>query len=425
MEKSPEYIQALEKVRSEKSKESAELFRMECLLDNAKLAMMLTGYLEENPTASAEEFIKYAQENGKIIHPDVTEAFIRNLAKARDLVNSTIKDKELAKDASERGLTIEEQLYQYTLPLRMQRSGVYPKGKISIDTSYPLALIMFVPDASDFEKIDENKNIGGFYKQHRIYQQQFPFIAVKGVAVKDKELYGRQEKIESKEILKHEEGHAENKVFIDALKKAERKTIWSEWRSNKLQEGEAEIESERIKNSENYKLILHSALSQAKNELLAELKSNPGNLDLGKLLERGGIYDYFDDYCADEFSYNLLWQDYEKILRQSVSAAQDIIKNYFILPRKLWRRLDLFRWVLAQIPIQDWPRQLERSQFIKEAERIKEVALSIENIFHDARTDNSLSPKAKRANEYLNLFLENQDKPLFEILDRFSLEIKQ
>ena len=76
---SPQYSDKIAKTRESSSREVAKLLRMEFLLDNAKCVRLLIQYIEQNPTASLEQFQEYATSTGLITQPEVIEDFINQL----------------------------------------------------------------------------------------------------------------------------------------------------------------------------------------------------------------------------------------------------------------------------------------------------------------------------------------------------------
>jgi len=289
IEKSPQYEEGLKRVRAEGSKESAERFRMEVLLDNAELARSLTEFIENNPTASQEEFIDFARKSGKVIHPESVEQFVEAMSEMRSRVLRSIDD--LRRESQLSDVDLGKELYRWVLPHKPWRNPsenekgeiIFPDGDVGIDTSYPLAIIFYVPDDKDFGRIDPRKNVGGFYSKTEGYVTKlegytnktvrtFPLIVAHEQDLKGYVVLG------DSPVVRHEKGHAENQAFMTALQAAKKKFVWgnfgpADWNARKLEAEHNYGIFKDIKESASYQAVLRFALAKAKDELLAEYKS--------------------------------------------------------------------------------------------------------------------------------------------------------
>jgi hypothetical protein len=440
LEKSPQYTQRLEQARSERSRESAERFRMETLLDNAALVRLFVERLEADPTTSKEEFIELAQNSGKVVHPKVVNEFIKELTQTRDFIERSVED--LQRHAKSRSVGLGKQLYRWVLPYNKQ-DNFFPRGRITINRNYPLALIAYIQNKRDFETIDARKNVGGFYKEFQFYRtrppeyigtifREFPLIAVHGT---DPE---KHQSSRSHPILRHEKGHAENEALRDALRKADRKLVWGKldypWLAiEKLRSGQ--VETGDIRNLEDYKVVLRYALAHAKDEILAEYKSQYGLFahHTQNLKQKGGLYDYFAQMGIESDSpiYAMLWEDYEREIDGATQVVQTITQSYWLAYSMLTRKIELFRWVLAQIPLEQWSRQLKNSLFSKEAEKLRQAKQVINEALNTLESDELYeiiegsndshhlhSQKARDISEFVQDVIDNEEKPLFEILEK-------
>jgi hypothetical protein len=116
---------------------------------------------------------------------------------------------------------------------------------------------------------------------------------------------------------------------------------------------------------------------KAKDEILAELKAS--SYEVGKyisnLKKRGGVYDYFSGLgiATNSQLYKDLWTAYEKKLDDAFKSL-----NFLLIIYKLWSlnfRFEVIRWVMTQIPLKDWAKQINESGFKKEAEMLYELMI--------------------------------------------------
>lgn len=443
MERSPHYQEAIEKVRqlpqktvAEKAekKEQAQLLRMQILLDNAQSTHFLTQSLYENPTLTPQKLEDRVQDANLVVHPEATQRFIHEISfQQRDSVRKARS--ELAKQAARRKIPSAELLFKWAVSSKRALAPDWkPKGQLCLDDSFPLALILGVEKDADFKQIDQRKDVGGFYQKQLYYHypreylgqpittltSSFPLVAVKGLT--------------EPQILAHEKAHAEHQPFRDALAKAERKIAWVQlYDQKKARISAGELQRKWDNNpaealdSPEWESVLGFALAHAQDEILAEI--GPENYSgisqhIKHLKERGELYDYFQNRLNIETNsplYEDLWQNYEFILDEAWEAIRPILLEYESLA--LDERTELFRWVLAQIPLKDWSVQLERSLFVEEANRIGEINNSAVEYFvpEEYQEEGFYNPQRQKDYEKLRQRCqENQKRPLFEYLQEYE-----
>ncbi len=206
----------------------AKLLRMEAMLDSAKLAIQLTETLEDNPKITPKEFKEKANKSGLVIHPEVTNGFIKAALEAKQKIKEVVY--LLEKEKSHFKISPAVRVFQW-VAFRAGRELKKPEGQVNLITSYPLALILSVGENSDFDKISPKTNVGGFYAQkvrsetlistdEKIKEGEFPIIVVNDSQQINKEV------MVTNTIESHEKIHAENMVLRESLAK-QRKVVWT------------------------------------------------------------------------------------------------------------------------------------------------------------------------------------------------------
>jgi hypothetical protein len=433
MERTPKYDDKIEGVRKmphETAEEKAEkrdasaLLRMEALFDNAQCAQLFVDTIMKNPAITREEFLEVAKQSDRIVHPDAVDAFIDKLLETREkilAVNTWARDSIIREDwiiqadgldAYEKALKekghsqdyidqrMSEQvklLIAHSKHLKKQNIDVShwlgqrlfttylaktpekPKGKIALDTTNPLALIMNFSDAEDYKRVDPKDNVGGFHQANQtIDKLAFPLIAVNAN--------------QDSSVKKHEVGHAENSILKNSvIKKPEaehRRLVWSHSPALKITEIELlnsddvvldqPTEDQKKQKAERARLedrLLSYALGRAKDELLANYKTtsyDPFSYK-NELLERMDVYDYFKiaGLSVTSSAYERLHSRYKENLYEACREANYPAALY--ARRNLKKRYETFRWVLAQIPLEDWSDQLTRMPFEEEADLLTDL----------------------------------------------------
>ncbi len=416
--------------------EQAKLLRMEMWLDNAQLTRELIEALEENPRMTKEDFIARVRERGNILHPEKTEFFVERLVSTRDKVIKA--DELLRKEAEATGKGLAE-----TILTSLSEDHQPPKGKVElIKEGYPLALCLEV-NAKDFARLDPEINIGGFYRGSADLDLEESREQVSGVPIIIMEESSRGD------YLRHEEGHAEIAPYRTALflirgafsPRGKHLTVWGQPSFNLTEfEGIKEKMASGEK-PERWNDLVVLALSRAKEELLADMKSESQIIDIkshleNSLLERGGVYDFFIEGMSVKEDSKLhleLWEDYSAKLKESTESALDLAVLYSA--QSAWRkRAELFRWVLAQIPIAKWEEQLGKTLFIEEGQEYisldKKIGLLGRRLtppskdWSNYQDEQSLSMHLRDIKEsLLSEIKKSSDKPLLDTIRGYKQQV--
>ncbi len=370
LEKVRRLSQDTEDEKTEK-RERAKEFRMEAMLDNARLMANLTAQLEYNPWSTKEDLEHSVNKTAEFLaHPEVAQNFINDLQAAKTRVESALGKPENKKNAA-------YQIYQQLI--RAENSDYDPKGKIEVDMSYPLAVMLFVENDKDFEMIDPRENVGGFYRASMTFTLGVPEVTAPVIVVRG-QLRSFEKVPAIRRIEDHEKGHAEHERLVSSLNISGRKAVWFKsrpyFKTITSLVGGAELKELNSANQPEiageFEKVLNYALERAKDEILAELKAAPYVIakHIENLKRRGGVYDYFFGLgiAPGTQAYKDLWMAYNKKLDKAVKSLNLLLTTY-----KIWSfgyRFEVIRWVMAQIPLKDWSKQINESGFKKEAEML-------------------------------------------------------
>lgn len=395
--------------RAEKQ-EQAKLLRQELMLDNAQCARLVTAALEYDPDITYEDLIGKLNRSKLLFRQDSAENFVDELESFRDKAKVVLGENLTGSDADFLARAL------YRICRKPEHLDWQQKGDVEVRAGN-IALTLLVSDAEDFEKVDDRKNVGGFVIFDKAAKKgdrevEFPLIVIKASAQPQ----------EIDRVTKHEVGHIQNESLVRSLKEAPGKGKLV-WESPPLKAADAVTVQELARKegvgvakvSPEWQRILSYAFSNAKHEILAE--ANTG-VDISFtsyafLLKKGDVYDYFKNrYKLDPESlvYEELWAEYNVQLKRSISVAKDISDIYFT--NRLRQRQELFRWVLAQIPLQDWPRQLSGAFFYKEAVQIEKFK---------ARPDVDSTTKMK----FIKELWDNENKPLLPVIKKYEAELDE
>lgn len=418
--------------------EKASELRMEIMMDQAALGEALVSHFIHGEwyCTSKWDLEKIAEDAGFVMYPESTELFIEALDRARKSVELVLESFEKrnknSRERKDQGIT---EMSKELLLFRALQKDVYgkatdyePKGTLVLDETYPLALVLYVENEEDFQQIDTRKNVGGFY--------------VRGVKFGDTDDTKGQQldcpviAIYAKDVLEHEKKHAEHAALLDAfsrerfftriprkvgdeqpyfVKHDKRTVVWATDTIGNIKELTKELEVavkefgevdellkhsvhtmslvERklaeIKKRKAFDQILGFALGKAKDELLADyarvqkadlaFSVNDYFEHLNNLLHKEGVYDYFlhrVHLSKESELYKELWDEYETTLKEQVDSVKYIVQDYCVYR---WNdRIAMFRWLLAQTPIQKWKSQfrgtrIHASPFIRELNKVKEI----------------------------------------------------
>lgn len=367
-------------LRREK-REAARLLRMEMLLINAWLTDFTLNTICNDPLTTRGELTSKIQSSGRVVHPDAVDAYLdeweNTKEQARKAVQTLHSGLDSAKDR--RG----ERLFKFLVEDKtghsfgFERDKGFPKGKITIDTNYPLAIILWIEKEEDFALLDPRENVGGFFqKKGKLIGQDmiFPLIVVNG----DK----------SQTVEKHEKGHSQNALWFG--EKA--KWVIKAWgRSAKpTYPAEEGFKSE----TQWHQQAIEYALACAKDEILAEMSTGRGSY-VKTLINRPDLYDYFVNRLGVPKGSKLrmdLWDEYTRGLQIYTNEADRLFQHYNNFSEWEGRRR-IFRWVLAQFPIDQWPDLLRAGGFLDEWENYAQLRGDLILLAGDLKADDA--PTAK------------------------------
>ena len=358
-------------------KEAARDLRIETYLSWAHVADTLVNTLMNDPTISKDELQEVANREKSIIpKPEVADAFLNSLIRDR---NKSLGAVRLFRFRAKLRKTSEEVLdwpkaekEQVGRLLFKELTRKEPQGVVSLmDTTIAVGIEL---GEEDFEALNPRVNVAGFYLetesvkvgQFRDIDFTFPFIGVKRGVGQDR-------------VVRHELAHAVNSSVIQALILGGPDTRLYEW----VWGGDAYIRPQKIKSLDELssylrKKTLPYALARAKNEIIADYGATSDFSYVYDLILRHGIYDYFDERIRFLRNEGLLdvrqvevdavvngfWLEYTDLVWKAGKMAKDINKIYGVYELEMRRRL--FKYVLAQIPMADWSKVLERD-FLSEA----------------------------------------------------------
>jgi hypothetical protein len=358
----------------------AKLVRMQSLLNNAALTYTLHRSLESNHGVKSSDLQQQAQSSGYVVFPANTEKFIQTIADVASRVTTTKSAFE--SDAENHGLQPSEIVYANVVPKKGDKESdsfpIFPEGETVLHP-YPLAVTLEVQDRSDFGKIDPRKNVLGFYHPAREYRdvgiKQSPFIGIFAEKQFDGDLAYEEER---DRILNHEKGHALNMVFKASLPgnqdRRDRRRVWSKYPYNlfpdlSAQQLKKQKKSDDIDKSGEWGEVMGYVLGHTKDEFIAGMvEGRSVDKNLERLLIPGYLYDRFHRDLGIRKGTKLhekLWKYYRRIIETNIEPIEEIASIYTTYGLGL--RKKIFPFVLAQIPIENWSRQLHATLFLEEA----------------------------------------------------------
>lgn len=442
-------------------KEAAKLLRMEMVITNAKLLQFSFREINSNPEITSNQLTKKIESTGMVLHPELTQTFIRDLITKRDIVANAL---------NRMGNSV-DYVYNQLLP-KDKRPKTPAKKKINL-IKYPLAIVLEIDDA-DFDAIDPRTNIGGFHRSNQSFQILDETQNTE-ITLRSPLIIARKN---DKRIIPHEEIHAEHDSVRETLAQksttynvATNKhfTVWGSWRFNssakeyknkllelvgtlkwgnvlkeinlilrkglegakkeKKRKGEyvqpaqfSELSQKEIRESEEFKKLISYALASAKEEILAEMQWDTGSgaSYLKELLKKNKTYDYFVNYLeipANTPLHNLLWEEYTKQLKEYTKYAYAIFSTYKSNP--CWKeRLKIYRFILLQWPVEEWNRQLEAAGFVEESKLYRQAQHCVFRLDKELQQNTSITVAASGTVVPRFLFLDIFYKSLAEEIQR-------
>lgn len=369
-------------------KESARDLRIESYLAWADLAQTLSSVINVHPETGPDVLMKTVRrEKDKLPHPELANKFLFELGAKKSVTQDSLR-------RLRRSLGMKVRRGKFENPLdwgkdESKRVGVkvfqlitgeFPESDVSIlDTS--LAVGVLVKSDEDLKKLRQKEiNIGGFFRSYQEVTLNKKKVSFPLIVVKQSDFRGR--------AICHEQGHAVDKTIINVLESA-RDEVGNRWGGK----GRVDIEGVMIKNPEELvdfmqQQILPYALSQAKDEILADYLSNHNFEYVNILADKEGIYNYFRDVISSlqekgllsldvaviKEVENVFWERYIEILKKNIQTCQNVIDLYN--EYGLYLRSTIFPYVLAQIPLSQWEDRVGQD-FLKEIKNFQESELEL------------------------------------------------
>ena len=393
-ERSQEIQEKIEEVRSlpvdetghsAEKREAAKLLRMELMLDSAGFVIGAVGCLSENLYIQSDDLKHKLSLRTDIVHPEAANRFVDSILKARDGVLSysdwVLREYVDLKSFYDRP---EYAMYFSLLPQNLKEEYLHKprpvfQGYAVFTIHYPLAVGLCL-DENLYKNIDPKINAGGFFSANiLIFKLEEGEILPIPVVVEKKSDSSR----EQKRVHEHEAGHAENVNIIAAMttKKdtgEELRFLWMDLTADDYLE--VKVFFEEYQRNKQDELIPEPLLNKSvkmllgldKDEILAEMKPENGNVrsHLNYLQTQEGLYDYIKNNLhlnPGNIAYEQIWNTYSVKLQE---LTQDAIDLYYFYQRNTeWNnRREKFRLVLAQLPVEEWSKQLNETLFIEEME---------------------------------------------------------
>ncbi len=179
-----------------------------------------------------------------------------------------------------------------------------------------------------------------------------------------------------------------------------------------------------IERGQDWENVMDAALGAAKDEILAEYLAKNGDINRHRehLSKQGGLYDYFKNNFGINPSqtpelYQELWAEYGATIKTASDSAEYLVRIYN--DYKLPKRIELLRWVLAQIPLRDWKEQLEKTLFQKEAQLLGMMILEVGRISALKTMTSRNFPATRALAMFQDSLQKSQGKPLLPITEVF------
>lgn len=388
----------LEEPNSIDKREQAKALRMEILLVNSEIINNASALLQKYPNVSREELIEALKLGNDFPFPEATEQMVDLLITNRD--NTLEAFKALNKIEGDKSGA--ELIFNKIGQILKSNDDLWPNHKVTIEFT-PLGLHLHVQDGEDFKNfLTDGAFLVKCLTLDEIFQVEIPVIvstpdySLSGDQIREIQTLGASVEECTKNLYKiaieHEKTHVINLLLKRLSGQIQGRDFWvadlpyfpNEGKDNlaqlkllgeNLQDNDQQID----RNSDLYRQTLGYAVSMLKDEIIAYFSStlNPNKYVLDILSEsvlfEDGYYNFFAfHFKMDESSplYQALWQDYLAIAKDSIEVAIKLYSTYLKLTPI--RCLSL-SGVLAQIPFEEWPKQLSETLFVDEADSIERI----------------------------------------------------
>lgn len=438
-------------------REQAKLVRMERLLDNAKCTLVLVDSFLENPQVTVPELSTKLEEANVLHDPPAAKRFIDSMIEARNKVSAAIGKLDALGDTTQSNSA--NILYSSLVRGKGETVNVAPESLVRLNTRNPLAITLEVNSDRDFKRIDSRTNIGGFFNEEtrlssfdkEPYVVAFPLVVINGISSINMKPGSRHVNLNADKtlIFDHEAGHSRNRTFINALRRRKTKiairqadgtdkmvtvdsgVVWGAFEDFESRKKDAALlitqwssNPDEARNSLEWQSVIGYSLHRAKDELLADVEARDS---LGphaqNVLAKNNAYDYFAkrlDILPGTALYDALWKEYSERIKKNEETAEFVLQQY--RRAGLSDRAEVFKWVLAQIPLEKWDDQLHKTLFVEEAEHLKKIGDVM--LDRDLITDTGVVQQIESIYvEFQQYVLSNEVKPLVVGLREYSTRI--
>lgn len=382
------YVDRLKEVRALPRKSPEERHRkweemrdlkIETMLSYALLADMFVREVEQNPSVSLQELESKALRYKKSLsRPQVIGIFLQvfkiEREKTTKALNHFRKEASLTelKDPFNDNFWAFDEKQEVAERVFVSVTGKKPLSPVNLLIT-PLGIGIQTNSKSDFKLLDKKRNIGGYYNyaQPLTTNRNLLFIQTKYTTSFPLIVSGSNDN----RILRHEVGHAINRIVMYTISNAvnNNKSFDNVWGGlgflDPLRKTISNVDSlgRYLKES-----VRRFAISSAKDEILTDFIASGNFSHVANLVEEGGLYDYFqhaiDAACEkgvlklpkDEIqrAKNILWEEYKTQIKDNVKFAEEVIMDY--KRERVFDRVRLIPYVLAQVPILKWKNFLSR-----------------------------------------------------------------
>ena len=398
----------------------------EMSLSQARLLHSIFTIVSERPLITQTELIAKVKESADITNPKLMQDLIqvldqmtRVLRKFKD-ISGAFNSKNFV--PSGRRVRLVKQLFSKKSSLSNQEINTLAGSSMEMEIS-SFGVVLYVKNPKAFALIDQRTNVGGFFQKEQTFKLDeswkkadqesitLPLIVVKGENNKvfEHEVGHSVANMLKQTLLGIQEAHSPNdqpeswtqtgvrtpktKVvdiiwgqqnsLDDAKEIAKKLTTHSSQFSEMVEQlakldpddpkNKSFIEEQKVeqtKRAENENKLVEYALQCAKDELLAEMYAERGDIvwHLDNLKEKAGLYDYFKNRLSIDVStplYTRLWNTYLTKLTAYTETAFALHKTY--QEDALWnKRVPLLRYMLLVTPIEKWESQLDRLGYVEE-----------------------------------------------------------
>ncbi len=406
MERSEYFQEKIDRVRGSESEyevgeskeRQAKLLRMEMMLATGQAAQLTIETLSRQPMATIEQVKESLETKQTITHPEALEAFIEYVVAQKQQINTTLEP--LRERLADEGYPADDPssltLYGQFL-VDEGFSADINFDKVVLDLSHPLVVVMYVGSDAQFDNLVKSLNLSHLEAEPLIQENNPYFPKTRRLTIKQRQLTDLHFPIlminrpqasrlgsETASAISHVESQATHQVIQASLEKTGRQNLWGSYVSVEAATQAAEqLVADSPDSAEQVKVleqrVLSGAFGLAKNYLLEYYASlRVSSFEQRNLTdwftEINSPYDALAALLPDNASVELqarLRDRYLPVVRQGLALCQDL-RLYAELPVHLYARGQSLYWVLAQIPLEQWSNQIDRTLFREEIKGLQQ-----------------------------------------------------